>query len=112
MASARSVKAGDRSNSVPTGLFIGNEWVESVAQTTFGVENPATGEEIIQIQEGRAEDVDIAVNKARALFSDPEFKEMNPMERGAILNKLADLMEQHKDDLIALEMLDTGKTYK
>lgn len=34
------------------------------------------------------------------------------MERGAILNKLADLMEQHKDDLIALEMLDTGKTYK
>lgn len=34
------------------------------------------------------------------------------MQRAAILHKLADLMEQHKDNLIAIEMLDTGKTYK
>lgn len=112
MAEPKTVKAGDRSISVPTGLFIGNEWVEAVGKTTFGIENPATGEEIIQIQEGRAEDVDIAVKKARALFNDPAYKEMNPMDRGAILLKLADLMEEAKDDLIALEMLDTGKTYK
>lgn len=112
MAAAKTVKAGDRDVSIPTGLFIGNEWVESVAKTTFGIENPATGEELIQVQEGRAEDVDIAVKKARALFNDPSYREMNPMARGAMLNKLADLMEVHKDDLIAIEMLDTGKTYK
>lgn len=112
MTATKTVKAGDRDVSIPTGLFIGNEWVESVAKTTFGIENPATGEELIQVQEGRAEDVDIAVKKARALFNDPSYREMNPMERGAMLNKLADLMEAHKDDLIAIEMLDTGKTYK
>lgn len=112
MAAPKTIKAGDREIKVPTGLFIGNEWVEAVGKTTFGIENPATGEEVIQIQEGRAEDVDIAVKKARALFNDPTYRETNPMERGAILLKLADLMEESKDDLIALEMLDTGKTYK
>lgn len=109
MPASKTLKAGDRSISVPTGLFIGNEWVESVAKATFPVENPATGEEIIQIQEGRAEDVDIAVKTARKLFKDPIYRETPPTERAAALFKLADLMEEAKDDLIALEMLDTGK---
>lgn len=112
MASAQTVKAGKRDVSIPTGLFINNEFVESQDKSTFGIENPATGEVIINVAEGKAEDVDIAVKAARKTFKSKEFKDIAPLARGALLQKLADLMEAHKDDLIAIEMLDTGKTYK
>jgi aldehyde dehydrogenase (NAD+) len=108
----KTIKAGKRDVSIPTGLFIANEWVEASGKETFPIENPSTGEEIIRIQEGRAEDVDIAVKKARELFNSTDYREGSPVERGILLNKLADLMEEAKDDLIAIEMLDTGKTYK
>lgn len=112
MPSQQSVKAGDRTVKLNTWQFIGNEWKEAVGKTTFGIEDPSTGEEIIQVSEGKAEDVDIAVKTARKTFNDPAYKEMNPTDRAAILQKLADLMQENFDDLVALEMLDTGKTYK
>jgi len=37
---------------------------------------------------------------------------MNPAQRGTLLHELADLMEAHAEELTAIEMLDTGKTYK
>lgn len=108
----QTIKAGTRDVTIPTGLFINNEFVESQDKSTFGIENPATGKEIIRVAEGKAEDVDLAVKAARKTFKSKEFKEMAPLQRGALLQKLADLMEAHKDNLIAIEMLDTGKTYK
>lgn len=109
---AKTLKIGGQDISIPTGLFINNEFVEAQEKATFGIENPATGEVVIEVQEGRAEDVDIAVKAARKTFKSKEFKELMPMARAALLQKLADLMEQHKDALCAIEMLDTGKTYK
>lgn len=112
MAEAQTIKAGSRDVTIPTGLFINNEFVQAQGKETFGIENPATGKVVIQVQEGKAEDVDIAVKAARKTFKSKEFRDIAPLARGALLNKLADLMEAHKDDLIAIEMLDTGKTYK
>lgn len=112
MAQAQTIKAGTRDVTIPTGLFINNEFVEAQGKATFGIENPATGKVVIEVQEGKAEDVDIAVKAARKTFKSKEFRDIAPLARGALLNKLADLMEAHKDDLIAIEMLDTGKTYK
>ncbi|KPI41925.1 Aldehyde dehydrogenase [Cyphellophora attinorum] len=112
MPSQQSIKAGDRTIKLNTWQFIGNEWKEAVGKSTFGIENPSTGEEVIQVSEGKAEDVDIAVKTARKTFKDPAYKEMNPTDRSAILQKLADLMQENFDDLVALEMLDTGKTHK
>ena len=112
MPSQQTIKAGDRDIKLNTWQFIGNEWVEAQGKTTFGIENPSTGEEVIQVSEGKAEDVDVAVKTARKRFNDPTYKEMNPTDRAAILHKLADLMQESFDDLVALEMLDTGKTYK
>lgn len=108
----KSLKIQGRNIDIPTGLFIHNEFVEAESKATFGVENPATGEIVVEIQEGRAEDVDIAVIAARKTFKSKEYKTMAPTQRAALLHKLADLMEEHKDNLIAIEMLDTGKTYK
>ena len=109
---AKTIEINGKDISIPTGLFINNEFVESLGKNTFAVENPSTGEEIISVQEGRAEDVDVAVKAARKTFTSPVWKDLEPMERGKLLNRLADIMEEHAEELIAIEMLDTGKIYR
>src|SRR5271155_5062428 len=93
-------------------LFIGGKWLDSVSGKTFATTNPATGETICQIAEGDKADVDLAVKAARKAFEDGPWSKMNASERGRLLNKLADLVEQHKEELAALESLDNGKTYR
>ncbi|KAF9873938.1 Aldehyde dehydrogenase [Colletotrichum karsti] len=111
-ANSRSIRVGGRDISVPTGIYINNEFRKSIGGTTFGVENPATGREILQVEEGRETDVDEAVKAARLAFRSGEWSNADPVYRGDLLRRLADLMERDKDDIIALEMLDTGKTHR
>ncbi|KAF2730298.1 aldehyde dehydrogenase [Polyplosphaeria fusca] len=110
-ASSATLKAGRREVSVPTGIFINNEFRTSIGDNKFGVVSPATGQEVLQIEEGREEDVNEAVSAARAAFKS-QWAKSDPVWRGALLNRLAELMERDREDIIALEMLDTGKTYK
>lgn len=112
LASSKTVKIGGRDVSIPTGIFINNEFRQSIEGNTFGVEDPATGKEVIRIQEARENDVDEAVRVARKTFNSKEWAESNPSMRGELLQKLAQLMERDKEDIVAIEMLDTGKTYK
>ena len=51
-----------------TKILIGNKWVDSISGKTFATINPATGEEICQVAEADAPDVDMAVKAARAAF--------------------------------------------
>src|SRR5215468_689112 len=90
-------------------LFIGGKWLDSVSGKTFPTVNPATGETICQAAEGDKADVDLAVKAARKAFEDGPWPKMNASERGRLLYKLADLIEQNKDELAALETLDNGK---
>jgi aldehyde dehydrogenase (NAD+) len=62
------------------------------------------------VQEGQAEDVDEAVRVARKVFRSKEWADFGTMNRSKFLNKLADLMEENFKDLLAIEMIDTGKT--
>jgi aldehyde dehydrogenase (NAD+) len=95
-----------------TKLLIGNEWVNSKSGKTFPTLNPATGEEICQIAEADAPDVERAVQAARAAFhSRSPWRRMSASQRGLLLNKLADLIEQNIDELARLESLDNGKPY-
>jgi len=95
-----------------TKLLINNRWVDSVRGKTFPTVNPSTGEEISQIAEGDAADVDLAVKAARHAFERGPWRRMAAAERGRLLNKLADLIEQHADELARLESLDNGKPYQ
>ncbi len=79
---------------------------------TFPTINPATGEEICQVAEADAADVDRAVKAARAAFEHGPWRKMSAAERGRLLNKLADLIEKHADELARLESLDNGKPYR
>ncbi len=96
----------------PTKLLINNRWVASISGKTFPTINPATGEEICQVAEADAADVNLAVKAARAAFdTKAPWRRMSAADRGRLLNKLADLIEKHADELAMLESLDNGKPY-
>ena len=94
-----------------TKLLINGQWVNSESGKTFATINPATGEEICQVAEADAADVNKAVKAARAAFDHPSWRKMPVSERGRLLNKLADLIEKHADELARLESMDNGKPY-
>src|SRR5580765_7731773 len=93
-------------------LLINGKWVNSASGKTFPTINPSTGEVITQIAEADAVDVDRAVIAARAAFETGAWRrQMTASQRGAMINRLADLIEKHADELAQLESLDNGKPY-
>ena len=93
-----------------TKLLVNNEWVKSQSGRTFTTINPSTGEEIAQVAEADGVDVDRAVVAARGAFEKGPWRKISAAERGRLINRLADLMEQNFDELAELETLDNGKT--
>ncbi|KDN48841.1 indole-3-acetaldehyde dehydrogenase [Tilletiaria anomala UBC 951] len=91
------------------GLFINNEFVPAQSGKTLAVINPATGKEIAQVAEADAKDIDIAVKAAREAYNNVWGEKVPGHKRGRLLLKLADLVEQHIDELAAIESLDNGK---
>src|SRR6266567_209520 len=83
-------------------MFIGGKWVDSVSGKTFATTNPATGETICQVAEGDKADVNLAVKAARKALDGP-WARMHASERGRLLNKLADLVEENQEELAAME---------
>jgi aldehyde dehydrogenase (NAD+) len=92
-----------------TSCFIGGEWVPAQSGKTFDTLNPATEETIAQVAEGDAADVDAAVKAAREAFDNGPWPRMSARERGKIMFRLADLIEDEIDELAALESYDNGK---
>jgi aldehyde dehydrogenase (NAD+) len=89
-----------------TKLFIGGAFVDAIAGTTIAVLNPHDGSTIAEIAEARAADVDAAVAAARAAF--PAWSRMAAADRGRLLLKLADRIDDDGEALARLESLDTG----
>ena len=93
----------------PRSLFIGGEWVESEAGAAFETWNPATGEVLAEVSEGRAEDIDAAVTAARRAFDEGPWPRLSAGQRARALWKLGDLIEEHGEELAQIETLDNGK---
>ncbi len=91
-------------------LFIGGKWVDSASGETFTTPNPATGDPLATVASGGAEDIDRAVRAARAAFEDRPWGKMTPSERGKVVWKIGDLIEEHLDEFAQLETLDNGKS--
>jgi len=87
--------------------FIGGEWVDAADGGTMEVLNPATGEAIAEVPRGTAKDVDRAVEAAKRAW--PEWFETTPGERAEVLLKLADLIDEHTEELAQLESTNVGK---
>ena len=93
-----------------TKLFIDNKWVEPVDGGEFETFNPTTGEVIAKVAAGGPADVDKAVKAARRALETGPWSTMDAADRGRLLFKLADLVEQNAGELAALESLNCGKT--
>src|SRR5579862_8378747 len=93
----------------PGRLLIDGHWVEG--SKMFETINPATGAVLTRVAEASASDVDRAVAAARRAFEDRSgpWRKLSASERGRLLWKLSDLVEQHIDELAELETLDNGK---
>ncbi len=90
-------------------LIIGGERPGAADGRTFETLDPATGEPIAVVAHAGAEDVDRAVRAARAAFEDGPWASMAAADRGALIERLAQLVEEHADELAELESLDNGK---
>jgi betaine-aldehyde dehydrogenase len=87
--------------------FIDGELVDAAEGATEPVLNPATGQEIGQAPASGAQDVDRAVAAARRAFE--TYSQTTPAQRQDVLLKLADVLEQHGDELAELESANAGK---
>ena len=90
-------------------MLIGGEWVDAVSGKTFETYNPATGEVLAHVAAGDKADIDLAVKAARKAFESGPWPNMPPSERGRLLWKLAELIDEHHEELAELETLDNGK---
>src|SRR5215472_16191435 len=93
----------------PRKMLIQGKWVESVSGKTFPTYNPATGEVLAQVAEGDSADIDLEVRAARHAFDHGPWRRLTASERGRLVWKLADLLEQHTEEFAYLESLDNGK---
>ncbi|MEO9574448.1 MAG: aldehyde dehydrogenase [Tateyamaria sp.] len=71
--------------------------------------NPATGEEIAQISTANAEDVDLAVTKAREAFDQGHWSKLDPEARKDVLIRLCKLMTRNRRELAVMESVESGK---
>jgi len=89
-------------------ILIDGKWSDAASGKTFDTYNPATGEVLARVDEGDRTDIDRAVKAARKAFDGP-WSRMTASERGKLIWKLADLLEEHLEEFATLETLDNGK---
>jgi 1-pyrroline dehydrogenase len=89
--------------------FIGGEWVESSSGEILEVVNPSTGEAIAEVPRSSAEDVERAVEAAKKAWEEWRFK--TPKDRMELLLALADVIDEHAEELARLESLNVGKPW-
>ncbi len=92
-----------------TQCFIGGKWQPAKSGKTFDTINPATEEVIAKVAEGGKEDVDAAVKAARQALDKGPWGKMDARDRGKLIHRFADLLQEELEDLAALESLDNGK---
>jgi NAD-dependent aldehyde dehydrogenases len=89
------------------GLFIDGSWVPG--EEHFEVVDPATEEVLTRAAQATTEQVDRAVRAARTAFEEGRWTGPAPLHRTAVLTRIAELLEEHHEELAVLETRDNGK---
>lgn len=95
--------------SLPRPLLLGGEWVMAASGDTIEVIDPATETVIGSVAAAGEAEVDAAVAAASAAFREGAWPRTTPYERSKILWRVAELLEQHLEDLAWLNTLENGK---
>jgi 5-carboxymethyl-2-hydroxymuconic-semialdehyde dehydrogenase len=88
--------------------FINNAFVDAIEGGTFESLNPATNRPVARVASGTAADVAAAVAAARAAFDSGPWPRLPAAARARHLRRIGDLIERHADELVRLEVLDSG----
>ncbi|RDU35794.1 betaine-aldehyde dehydrogenase [Neobacillus piezotolerans] len=91
-------------------LIINGERADSHSGETYATINPATGEEIARVSKASIEDAERAVQAARDAFNNAKWRRSPVNKRSRTLNKIASIMRSRFNELVELEILDTGKS--
>jgi len=90
-------------------LFIDGDFTDSITGKQFETYNPATGEILAHVSEAQKEDVDRAVLAAKKAFEDGPWSKMSAADRGRLMFKLGELIEENQQELAEIDSLDNGK---
>jgi succinate-semialdehyde dehydrogenase/glutarate-semialdehyde dehydrogenase len=93
--------------SVPNPRFIGGEWRDASGGATLGVEDPATGETLVEVADATEADAKAALDAACAVQA--EWAAHPPRERGEILRRSFETITERIDDLALVMTLEMGK---
>jgi succinate-semialdehyde dehydrogenase / glutarate-semialdehyde dehydrogenase len=93
--------------SVPTGLLINGEWRTAEAGKTVAVNDPATGDVLLEIADASIDDGVAAMDAAAEAF--PSWAATPARERAEILRRAFDLLQERKEDIALLMTLEMGK---
>jgi phenylacetaldehyde dehydrogenase len=96
----------------PQKLLIDGKRVDAASGETFEVIDPSNNNVLCQAPKGGKEEIDRAVSAARKAFDSGPWRKLTASERGKLLWKLADLIEERTEEFAQLETLDNGKPLK
>lgn len=95
---------------MPYQLFINGQFVDAKSGKTYETIDPTTEKTICNVAYANVEDVDAAVEAAEKAFKN-DWRPMNARDRGRLMYKLADLMEEFQEELATIESMDSGAVY-
>ncbi|XP_027899476.1 mitochondrial 10-formyltetrahydrofolate dehydrogenase [Xiphophorus couchianus] len=96
---------------MPYQCFIDGKFEDAENGKSYDTVNPTDGSVICKVSYASVADVDRAVAAAKEAFDSGPWGRMNPRDRGSLLYKLADLMEEHQEELATIESIDSGAVY-
>uniref|UniRef100_A0A3P8UBY1 10-formyltetrahydrofolate dehydrogenase n=1 Tax=Amphiprion percula TaxID=161767 RepID=A0A3P8UBY1_AMPPE len=96
---------------MPSQCFINGGFEDAENSKTYDTINPTDGSVICKVSYASVGDVDRAVAAAKEAYENGPWGRMNPRDRGSLLYKLADLMEEHQEELATIESIDSGAVY-
>ncbi|XP_069847893.1 mitochondrial 10-formyltetrahydrofolate dehydrogenase isoform X3 [Dipodomys merriami] len=96
---------------MPYQCFINGQFMDADDGKTYDTINPTDGSTICKVSYASLVDVDKAVAAAKDAFENGEWGRMNARERGRLMYRLADLLEENQEELATIEALDSGAVY-
>jgi betaine-aldehyde dehydrogenase len=91
-------------------MYIDGKWLDTINGHTRDIINPFNQETIATVVEGNELDAKAAISAARKAFDQGDWAGTPATERGAIVRRIAELIERDREELANLESLNTGKT--
>ena len=92
--------------------YVDGQWTRNSKRELISVEDPATGQEIGQIQSADEEDLEAAVTSARKCYQKGDLQKVSLPDRAKMMFKVADYLESCSDEIALCECLDNGKNIK